>query len=74
MGLDLHFPPELVLHPSLLKLMLEENLKGQDELALTLPGQVDIAKFTLSQGPANVKVFQTPFLSASKHTHTHSQK
>lgn len=46
-GLDLHFSPELVLHTGLLKLILEENLEGQDELALTLPGQVDVAKFTL---------------------------
>lgn len=46
-GLDLHFSPELVLHTSLLKLILEENLEGQDELALTLPGQVDVAKLTL---------------------------
>lgn len=63
-GLDLHFSPELVLHTGLLKLILEENLEGQDELALTLPGQVDVAKFTLPQGAANVEVFQTPFLSA----------
>lgn len=63
MGLDLDFSPELVLHASLLKLILKENLEGQDELALTLPGQIDVAKLTLSQGAANVKVFQTPLLS-----------
>lgn len=47
-GLDLHFSPELVLDTGLLELILEENLEGQDELALTLPGQVDVAKLTLS--------------------------
>lgn len=48
MGLDLHFSSELVLHTSFLKLVLKEDLEGQDELALTLPGQVHIAKLALS--------------------------
>lgn len=46
--LDFYFSPQLVLHPGLLQLLLEEHLEGQDELALPLSGQVDIAKFTLS--------------------------
>lgn len=46
--LDLHLSPQLVLHPSLLQLLLEEHLQGQDELTLSLSGQVDIAEFTLS--------------------------
>lgn len=36
--LDLYFPPQLVLHPSLLQLFLEEHLQGQDEPTLLLPG------------------------------------
>lgn len=63
-GLDLHFSPELMLDTGLLKLILKEDLEGQDELALTLPGQVDVAKFTLTQGATNVEVFQTPPLSS----------
>lgn len=46
--LDLHLSPQLVFHPSLLQLLLEEHLQGQDELTLSLSGQIDIAKFTLS--------------------------
>lgn len=46
--LDFYFSPQLVFHPSLLQLFLEEHLQGQDELTLPLSGQVDIAKFTLS--------------------------
>ncbi|KAF3847354.1 hypothetical protein F7725_020382 [Dissostichus mawsoni] len=37
--LDLHLPPQLVLNPRLLKLLLEEHLKGQDELTLSLSGE-----------------------------------
>jgi len=48
MRLDLHLSPQLVLHPSLLQLLLEEHLQGQDELSLSLSGQVDIAKLPLS--------------------------
>lgn len=35
-------------HPSFFQLLLEKDFQGQDELALPLSGQVDIAKFTLS--------------------------
>lgn len=58
--LDLHLSPQLVLHSRLLQLLLEEHLQGQDELCLSLSGQVDIAKFTFSKGTTNVKVFQAP--------------
>lgn len=46
--LDLHFSPQLVLHSGLLQLFLEEHLQSQDEFTLSLSGEVDIAKFTLS--------------------------
>ena len=58
--LDFHFTPELVRHPRHLQLLLEEHFQGQDEHGLTFPGQVDIAKFTLPQGTADVKVLQAP--------------
>ena len=60
--LDLHLPPELVLHPTLLQLLLEEDLQGHDEHGVAFPGQVHIAKFTLPQGTADVKVLQAPSL------------
>lgn len=56
MRLDLHFSPQLVLHTGLLQLFLKKHLQGQDELSLPLPGQINVAKFTLSQGSANVKI------------------
>lgn len=43
--LDFHFSPQLVFHPGLLQLLLEEHLQGQDEFTLLLSGQVNIAKF-----------------------------
>lgn len=58
--LDLHFSPQLVLHPSLLQLLFEEHLQSQDELSLSLPGEVDIPELPLSQRTTNVKIFQTP--------------
>lgn len=57
MRLDLDFSPQLVLNTGLLQLFLEEHLQGQDELTLPLSSQINVAKFTLSQGSANVKVF-----------------
>lgn len=63
MRLDLNFSPQLVLNTSLLQLFLEEHLQGQDELTLPLSSQINIAKFTLSQGSANVKIFQAPTCS-----------
>ena len=60
--LDFHFTPELVLHTCLLQLLLEKHFQGQDEHGLPFPGQVDIAKFTLPQGTADVKVLQVPSL------------
>lgn len=61
--LDLHFPPQLVLNAGFLQLFLEEHLQRQDELTLPLSSQVNVAEFTLSQGPANVKIFQAPTCS-----------
>lgn len=60
MRLDLDFSPQLVLNTGLLQLFLEEHLQGQDKLGLPLSSQINIAKFTLSQGSANIKVLQAP--------------
>lgn len=60
MRLDLDFSPQLVLNPGLLQLFLEEHFQRQDELSLSLSSQINVAKFTLSQGTANVKVFKAP--------------
>lgn len=62
MRLNLHFSPQLVLHPGLLQLVLEEHLQGQDEFSLPLSCQVDVAKLPLSQRTANVKILQAPWL------------
>lgn len=59
-----------MLHPSLLQLLLEEHLQGQDELALPLSGQVDVAKFTFSQGTADVKILQAPMPAVRAETCT----
>ena len=60
--LDLHLPPQLVFDPSLLQLLLEQHLQGQDEHRLPLPGQVHVTKLALPQRTADVKVLQAPAL------------
>lgn len=63
MRLDLDFSPQLVCYTGLLQLLFEEHLQGQDELTLPLPSQINVAKFTLSQGTADFKIFQAPTCS-----------
>lgn len=46
--LDLHLSPKLVLHVRLLQLCFKQHLQSQDELALSLPRQVDISKLPFS--------------------------
>ena len=49
-----------MLNPSLLQLLFEEDLQGQNEHTLTFPGQIHITKFAFSKSSANFKVFQIP--------------
>lgn len=70
MRLDLDFSPQLVCYTGLLQLFLEEHLQGQDELTLPLPSQINVAKFTLSQGTADFKIFQAPTSSEWAEPHS----
>lgn len=56
MGLDLDFPPQLMLHTFFLHLRLEQHLQRHNGLQLLYPRKVDIAKLALSKRPANVEV------------------
>lgn len=56
MGLNFYFSSELVLNSSLLQLLLEEDLQGQDEHGLTFPGQINVTEFTLSKSSTNFEV------------------
>lgn len=53
MRLDLDFPPQLVLHPRLGELALEQNLEGADELALLLAGQIHATELAAAQAGRN---------------------
>lgn len=62
MRLDLHLSPQLVLHAGFLQLLFKKHLQGQDELCLSLSGQVHASELALPESPANVEVLQTPRL------------
>lgn len=66
MRLDLHLPPELVLHARFLQLLLKKYLQGKDELGLSLSGQIHAPELALAEGPADVKVLQTPRLPTAQ--------
>jgi hypothetical protein len=57
-GLDLDLASQLMLHVRLLQLLLEQNLEGDDVLAVLLAGQVNVAEFAAAQGLAYVEVAQ----------------
>jgi len=57
-GLDLDLASQLVLHVRLLQLLLEQNLEGDDVLAVLLAGQVNVAEFAAAQGLAYIEVAQ----------------
>ena len=70
MRLDLDLAPELVLDVALLQLVLEEHLERHDELAVLLPGKVDVAKLAAPQGAPDIEVAQgpAPLLALCFHT------
>jgi len=60
MGLNFNFAAELMLDPRFQQLLFEENLERHDELALLLPSQIYVAKFTLAEGLANFEIVDGP--------------
>lgn len=59
--LDLDLSPQLMLHPFLLQLGLEEDFQRHDEFVVLVPGQVDVAKLAFAQGAPDVKVINGEF-------------
>lgn len=61
-ALDLDLTPNLFLYPSLLQFGLVKDLKCTNESGRSLLGQIDPAKFSLSQGLANLEHSKVKFL------------
>ena len=57
-GLDLDLASQLVLDVRLLQLLFEQNLEGDDVLAVLLASQVHVAELAAAQGFAYVEVAQ----------------
>lgn len=62
MRLNFDLTTKLVLHTRLQELLFEEDLEGNDELALLLSRQVDVAELPLAQRLSNLKVLDRPTL------------
>lgn len=63
MRLNLDLTTKLVLKLVLNELVLEEDLQGDDKLALLFASQVDASELTSSKLLSNIKVLQAPALS-----------
>lgn len=60
MALDFNLTTKLMLHLCLLQLGLEEDLQSHNELGPLLTSQIDVAKFPLAKGSADLEVTQLP--------------